>query len=107
VPQSQAQRQLAVLVWLCCRLGWAYFSIKVHGHWHWHQGVCFNFNLPEVCFFVLNLHQKYQGIAKGGFDLRPELHTKNVFWAPQGGLGGAAPYCTIYKNLVKVKNTKT
>jgi hypothetical protein len=39
-------------------LGWAYFSTKVPVSWH--QGVCFN--LPM--FFVLDLHQKYQGIAK-------------------------------------------
>jgi hypothetical protein len=30
--------------------------------------------------------------AQGSFYLRPELHAKNVFWAPQWGFGGAAPY---------------
>jgi hypothetical protein len=44
----------------------------------------------SIClsFFVLNLHK----MAQGSFDLRPELHAKNIFWAPQRGFGNAVLY---------------
>jgi hypothetical protein len=68
-----------------------YFFIKVSVLWH--QGVCFD--LPAVCFFVLNLHKKYQGIAKSTRAVLTYArgHTqKRFFWAPQWGFGGIIPY---------------
>jgi hypothetical protein len=38
------------------------------------------------------------GMVQGSFDLRLELHAKNVFWAPQRGFGDAIPYTKTYKN---------
>jgi hypothetical protein len=34
----------------------------------------------------------HRGMAQGSFDLRSELHAKNVFWAPQRGFGDAILY---------------
>jgi hypothetical protein len=61
--------------------GFVLFPKKVRGPWH--QGVCFD--LP-IFFCLIYIYKNYQGTAKkyqGGFDLRPELHAKNVFfWLP-------------------------
>jgi hypothetical protein len=34
----------------------------------------------------------HRGKCQGSFDLRPELHAKKVFWAPQRDFGDAVLY---------------
>jgi hypothetical protein len=56
--------------------GWAHFTKKVRGPWHRGAG----FNLPMMYFFVLYLHKKVKGIAKGiqgSFNLRQKPSQKH------------------------------